>query len=452
MAGPSFFTCNELLWLETVLESRFGRKCKLQEQESCLVLRLPGCESEIKFDSLQLVFHQSSSSFPCYQWSASKERFEGAVEDMLYAPSETDLQTPLIELHEKGAIIHYDILGLTYWMLTRLEEVGRSDLDEHQRFPAISSHAYKNNYLERPIVDEWLHILGQVIEKVWPNVELMQHKFQIQVSHDVDNPSQYVFKSWPMIGKMMVRHLIKDRDLKAFFSAPYVKLFTNDCLHHCDPFNTFDWLMEISEARDIQSAFYFICGRTEPTRDADYEPEHPLILNLMRRIHQRGHEIGLHPSYDTFQNPGLIRKEAERMRHICSEEGIEQEQWGGRMHYLRWEQPKTLRAWADAGMNYDSTLGYADRPGFRCGTCHEYQAFDPVEDELLNLRIKPLIAMDCTVVSDKYLGLGSTVDAYVKFKSLKDKCQRVGGTFTLLWHNSFFKTKNDFEIYQKLLS
>jgi len=46
-----------------------------------------------------------------------------------------------------------------------------------------------------------------------------------------------------------------------------------------------------------------------------------------------------------------------------------------------------LRAWADAGMDYDSTLSYADRPGFRCGTCSEYPAFDPVAGEAPTARL-----------------------------------------------------------------
>ncbi|MBF4238075.1 hypothetical protein EAY82_26585, partial [Vibrio anguillarum] len=96
-----------------------------------------------------------------------------------------------------------------------------------------------------------------------------------------------------------------------------------------------------------------ICGGNH-SHDADYLPEHPAIRNLMRRIHERGHEIGLHPSYGTFQQPELIKQEAERLKRICAEESIDQHVWGGRMHYLRWEQPTTMRAWADAGMTYDS--------------------------------------------------------------------------------------------------
>src|SRR5690606_14466012 len=223
-------------------------------------------------------------------------------------------------------------------------------------------------------------------------------------------------------------------------------------IHPRDPANTFDWLMKQSENNGLTSAFYFICGRTDASKDALYEPEMPHVRKLMREIHRRGHEIGLHPSYNTFQRPEEIAREARRLRKICEEEGIEQKAWGGRMHFLRWDQSITQKAWADAGMAYDSTLGYADRPGFRCGTCFEYPAFDAVNDSPLSLRIRPLVAMDSTVIAERYLGLGSTEAAYDKFNDLKKSCKKVGGTYTLLWHNSFFSSANDFDIYRRLVT
>lgn len=445
-----FFTDNALRWLESILQERFGHPFAVHEVAHALLLTLPGSEGSICFDNLQPAFHQSHSNFPCRQWQASVSGYQIPIGDSIPAPSKSELPAPLIEVYQQNATIHYDILGLTYWMLTRLEEVGRTDLDEHQRFPATSSHAYQHDYLERPIVDEWLIVLGQVIERVWPQLELKQHEFSIKISHDVDSPSMYAFKSWPTIGRMMAGHLLKRRDLKAFMEAPYVKLSTRKHLHPADPYNTFDWLMDVSEANNLNSAFYFICGRTNPARDADYEPEHPVIRNLMRRIHERGHEIGLHPSYGSFQRPDLIKREAERMRRICAEEGIQQQYWGGRMHYLRWQHPITLRAWDTAGMAYDSTLGYADLPGFRCGTCHEYPAFDPESQEKLKLIVRPLIAMECSVISSEYLGLGDSEQALDKLRTLKNNCFLVSGIFTLLWHNSFFRRKSFLDMYEKI--
>src|SRR5690606_19318473 len=121
----------------------------------------------------------------------------------LFAPGVAQLPAPLISTTDNGWHIGYDILGLVYWMLNRIEEIGRTDLDRHGRFPATASHAYKHDYLERPVVDEWLHVLGQVMRKTWPEIELKHHAFSMKVSHDVDSPSLYSFKPWHRIARMM---------------------------------------------------------------------------------------------------------------------------------------------------------------------------------------------------------------------------------------------------------
>ena len=223
-------------------------------------------------------------------------------------------------------------------------------------------------------------------------------------------------------------------------------------LYSSDPYNTFDWIMDLSDQHKTTSAFYFFGGRTCAPRDADYDINHPAIRSLMRHIHDRGHEIGLHPSYNTYQEPEAIATEAQQLRNICSAEGIQQKEWGGRMHYLRWEHPTTLYGWEQAKMTYDSTLGYADHPGFRCGTCFEYPAFDPIKQKRLNIRIRPLIAMDSSVVSPLYLGLGTGAAAYSKFIELKECCRKVKGSFTLLWHNSELITPEMRRLYEKVLS
>lgn len=142
----------------------------------------------------------------------------------------------------------------------------------------------------------------------------------------------------------------------------------------------------------------------------------------MRRIHQRGHEIGLHSSTNTCHNPSAIASEAARLQRIATDEGIQQPEWGGRMHFLRWQWPTTAHGWEQAGFHYDSTLSYADRPGFRCGTCHAYPMFDPVAQRQLQLT-----------------------------QQLQQRCRAVGGQFTLLWHNSLFTRAADRELHRETL-
>ena len=451
--GDNMFTPQSLTWLETILHERFGHQFSLTQYDKQLTMRLQDVVGVILFDTLIPAFHQAGSDAPCSQWDALSQGYNAALSSPLSAPGIAELPGQLIEPIAYGHVVHYDILGLVYWMLARLEEVNppASVLDNHGRFPATASHGFKHGYLERPVVDEWLHILGQVIQRNWPGIALKQHQFRMKVSHDVDGPSRYAFRSWPGIARAMAGDILKRGDVGAALRAPWIRLNSGDCLHPADPANTFDWIMDVSDQHGLTSAFYFICGRTAPQYDADYEPEHPAIRALMRRIHQRGHEIGLHPSYNTYQTSSTIVAEAKRLRAVTESEGIRQTEWGGRMHFLRWEHPTTLRAWDAARMDYDSTLSYADRPGFRCGTCFEYPAFDPVAQQMLKLRIHPLVVMECTVMAPRYMGLGTGEVAFAKFKQLKDACRAVNGCFTLLWHNTQFGSIAEKSLYQAVL-
>ena len=300
-------------------------------------------------------------------------------------------------------------------------------------------------------MDEWLGVLRHLVQRFWPRLPLQQHQFRTVVSHDVDAPSAYGFGRKRTVLRGMAARLLKHRDLAGALMAPRIRLASRRQLHLADPFNTFEWLMDQSDAAGIQSAFYFICGRTNPQLDAQYEPEHPAIRALMRRIHQRGHEIGLHPSYNTCHNPRAIASEAARLQRIATEEGIQQPEWGGRMHFLRWQWPTTAHGWEQAGFHYDSTLSYADRPGFRCGTCHAYPMFDPVAQRQLQLIQRPLIVMECSVIAERYLGLGYGPDALALIQQLQQRCRGVGGQFTLLWHNSHFTRAEDRELYRQVV-
>lgn len=450
MSYISTFATNA--WLQSILFERFGKRFILEvTTQGAFSMRMVDSERTIAFAANFETFSGKGSSLPCAKWDAAAEGWHSVLNSPLPAPGSASLPSPLITSSARGMHVAYDILGLTYWMLTRKEELGSTELDEHGRFPATASHAFRHDYLDRPVVDEWLNILRQVIECTWPGIILKQHNFSMQLSHDVDQPSLYAFKPWVAVARMMAGHLIKRKDFRSFITAPYVKLFTQKELIYADPFNTFDWLMDVSERNNIKSTFYFICGRTNAYYDADYELGHPVIRSLMRRIHRRDHKIGLHPSYNTYQDIQALKKEADHLRSICNEEGIYQAEWGARMHYLRWQQSITPYALDYAGLSYDASLGYADHIGFRCGTCFEYPTFDPVSQKELTVRSRPLIMMEGSLIAEQYMGQGSGLIALQSALALKDKCRSVGGQFSLLWHNSYLETVENRSLLMNIL-
>lgn len=360
-------------------------------------------------------------------------------------------QIPVLFGSAPHADIPIDVFGSAFWMLARIEELSPGELDKHGRFPGSRSLAVREGFVDRPIVDEYVAQLRHALSTHFPSLRMRAPVFHVRVSHDVDAPSQFGLGMPMYWTKGVVRQLRKGRNAKGLAIAARRLLKTPQCIEPGDTMNTFDYLMSQSEKRNLKSAFYFFGGRTDPRSDAGYTLAHPAIQSLLQQVHVRGHEIGLHPSYHTYLAPDILAAEARNLVDRCRSLGIKQEHWGGRMHFLRWLWPDTARAWNDANLTYDSTLGFPDRAGFRCGTSHEYSAFDPVERKQMSLRLRPLVVMECTIIAPRYMGLGYSEAAYETVFKLKDRCRKYGGGFSLLWHNSHFTNPEDRALYEAAL-
>jgi hypothetical protein len=234
----------------------------------------------------------------------------------------SEIPQPLVQVTPDGFQLSYDILGLTYWMLARCEEVNPPAelLDNHGRFPATSSHALRHRYLDRPIVDEWLGMLRQLVQRLWPRLPLQHHQFRIVVSHDVDAPTAYGIGSKNVFIRNVGSLLLKQHNVSEALLALRVRLTSRGHLHNRDPFNTFEWLMDQSDSLGERSTFYFMSCFVKTPFDAQYNLGQDMIRALMRSIHRRGHCIGLHPSYNAYNNQSVLAHESQLFRSITAEE------------------------------------------------------------------------------------------------------------------------------------
>jgi hypothetical protein len=370
---------------------------------------------------------------------------------VLFCDSNYKKNKSIFSIEEDQLHLRIDVFGSAFYMLTRYEEIENLTRDEHDRFPAYASHAYQNGYLHRPVVDEYVEILWWCMKRLWPRLERKPRKFRMLLSHDVDVPFAEAFSSPKRILRSLGGDMIKRKDPKRALSRLESWVATRREEFRKDSNYTFDRIMDLSEKHALKSAFYFKTACTNPLFDDGYSIDHPYLRQLLRDIHARGHEIGFHPSYETYTDPQQTKKEFRKLLRVCEEERIEQANWGGRQHYLRWQAPITWRNWAEAGLAYDSTLSYADCAGFRCATCHEFPVFDLEQGKQLPLIERPLIAMEGSLFGKKYMGLNHA-EAYDQMKMLKDQCRRYQGDFTLLWHNSSFASRKDWELYRQILS
>ncbi len=340
-----------------------------------------------------------------------------------------------------------DIFGGIFFQLTRYEEIVETSRDAHDRFPAEASLAHVEGFLDRPLVNEYIEILWTALERLWPGLPRKQHAFTERLSHDVDWP-EHTPVSAPRMTKAAIGDLVRRRDGGLALARLRAMRARRRGDPAGDPYNTFDFIMDHSERRGLQSAFYFMAGATNTAFDGNYSLEDPWIGELIQRLHGRGHEIGLHPSYETFRDPDAVHAERDALVRACARLGVEQAEWGGRQHYLRWENPATWSAWEQAGLAYDSSLGFSHDPGFRCGVCFEYPVFDLSARRRLCLRERPLVVMEMALFHNSAISRQQGLEA---LERLRDRCKQFGGEFTLLWHNSRLVSRRERRLYAAAL-
>jgi len=360
------------------------------------------------------------------------------IEDTFFNKYPKDLEYLKLENVPKS-IKKFDLFSASFFMLTRWEEYVNKIRDKHNRFPANESLAYQEGFLDKPIVDQYVDRLKQMLYAKDDTLVFPFKKYHLVVTHDVDHI--YKWKKIRGVIRSLVGDLVIRKSLKSFFSTfGYMLLWIFGMRK--DPYDTFEWLLSQNEGANRESVFYFMSGGTSQY-DNHYSIEDPSVRSLIKMIQDKGHKIGLHPSYNAYNNKELFQKEKVYLEKVCQCKVTE-----SREHYLRFEVPTTWQICEENGIKVESTCAYAEQTGYRCGTGREYSVFNILTRKKLRLKERPLIVMDVSLL-DK-----SSYEAEQYVKTLLFYAKNNGGTFTILWHNSSVYLQNwkmYRSIYQKVL-
>ncbi|MCT7405743.1 polysaccharide deacetylase family protein [Aliarcobacter cryaerophilus] len=360
----------------------------------------------------------------------------------------TKLETKNDEL--KTIICGIDIFASSFFMLTRWEEYVNKNRDFHDRFSAIQSLAYKQRFLDRPIVNEYVEMLKNMLLELDNNLKFKIHNSKLFISCDVDQPYDCTVENIQNLIRVGAGDIIKRKSVKEFVKRFRRYVFNKFGNYKYDENYTFDWYMNVCEKAGTKAAFYFIPTSIEK-QNGCYELQDKKIQNLIKYIDSRGHEIGVHGSYQTYKDKEKAKLQKNILNNTLLSLGIRQKVLGNRQHYLRWDSSITPMVLEYAGFEYDTTGSYADRPGFRYGVCYEFSMFDILNRKKLSIKQRPLIVMECTIIDDMYMGLGYSEEALQVMKELKQKCFKYNGNFSLLWHNSHFCSKDDKKMFEEIV-
>lgn len=334
---------------------------------------------------------------------------------------------------DKKVICGIDLFGSVFFMLTRWEEMVHQVRDSHDRFPGRESLAFRRGFLNRPVVNEYVEMLWNMMVRLGYRGERKSRAFSLVLTHDVDH------LDYPSTGRILLGDLLKYRSVHLARRHLLRALQTGS-----NPFDYFDFLMTRSEKLGLQSRFYFLASRSRLPFDCRYYLDQKRFRDLVVRIGRREHLIGFHPGYYTYNDEARWHAEKSLLEQTLGWSVTE-----GRQHYLRFHIPQTFMIWENQGMETDSSLGYVDLEGFRCGTGDTFPVFDCQGRRQLRLRERPLIIMDGTLKKFRNYDHETMVECFRVYLQLARKYKMM---LTLLFHNSLYGEWEGYdEVYGRML-
>jgi hypothetical protein len=317
------------------------------------------------------------------------------------------------------SVIPFDIFAASFYLISRYEEYLPHVKDSHGRYSAIESLAYKNGFLEKPVVDIWAYKLATKLKEKFPDYDYKNRSYQYISTIDIDNAFAYKHKSFIRTIGGFLNDLFKFRLLDIWYRFAVTLNIKKD------PFDNFQKILDIKKAKDITTIFFCSIGdyTTFDTNVSASKNKYRLLLKDLVDYAS----VGLHPSYFTMQNPALLKKEKGRLENITNIPVIR-----SRQHYLRFNLPETYQQLIDLEIEEDHSMGYASSVGFRASTCTPFYFYDLDFEIQTPLKIFPFALMDTTL--NDYLKI-TPKQSLGKIRDLRNEVKAVNGTFITLFHN-----------------
>jgi hypothetical protein len=331
---------------------------------------------------------------------------------------------PCITRTKQGFTIGIDIFKETGHLLSGHLDAIRPSLDS----------TTQKELAAKPVVDFLENLLFEAIligcrerhiplvqKSFWPDGK----KFAVCLTHDVDE----IKKTYQWISRPL-RFLARGdfSGLKGQVYSFLQKIKGND------PYYTYDDIISIEHDLGVKSTYFILkesgnaslfSQKTWYLYGRNRSLQSPEMRALIQRLTANGDEVAIHGSYFSYKDPVLLKDETRELEQLILEKVL-----GTRQHNLNLEVPVTWEYQVQAGLRYDTSLGFKDTIGFRWGTSFPF--FPNAGEKPLPLLEIPLIIMD--------ICLESRSNIIADCLAIADEVKRYHGVLTLLWHPPIFNT------------
>ena len=340
-----------------------------------------------------------------------------------------------------------DILGSSFFMLSRYEEFFSGCVDTHGRFPAAKMLAVREGFITRPVVNEYAELLWYLISKHWPNTHRKKRSYRFLLSCDVDHERDPSLSSFSKAIRRVFSRIVFNYNVSlalSDFLIYFKRIMGVPCRDNYQ--KNLSWMVTENAKLGCSTTFNFIPIQTHKKYDPIRIKDDPETQKILVEISRAGHLVGFHPGYGANKKSNFEKSWRVFNKKIRLSQ-VDQTEMGGRCHYLRFQIGLSEKLWQDAGLTYDSSLGFTDIPGFRAGICQEYAMFDLRNLRTMDIRQRPLILMDHAINNR----CGVKCAKFKQIQKIIYRCKYYCGDFTLLWHNSSFVYTQSRKLYLALL-
>lgn len=339
-----------------------------------------------------------------------------------------------------GAEIPFDLFSATFYLVSRYEENLPYPPDDHGRFPAEQSILVQNNWILKPLVNIWVFQLHQWMKSRFPGFSASLPEFRFISTIDVDMAWKFRNKglfrqSGGIVHDILTFNISQIKDKIRVWNGKSV-----------DPFDNFSWQHKIHRERNTDVRYFVQIGKNGK-HDKNISPLNLEFRQLIRNLDIHG-EVGIHPSYQSFNHPGAVEREINDLANILGRPVRI-----NRQHFLRMTLPETYKVLLKNGIEEDYTLGYTSHRGFRAGIAFPFYWFDLTNNSSTRLKLYPFCMMDVTPMhyekKNVELAIGE-LDSWMKYLS------NYGCLFISLWHNESLSNTGRWDgwlpLYEKMIA
>ena len=331
----------------------------------------------------------------------------------------------------------FDILAATFYLLSRYEEYLPHEKDMYGRYDYENSIAYKEGFLNLPLINIWVKEFGESLQLKFPSFQIPKSRFHFIPTYDIDIAYSYKHKG-----------LI--RNIGGFFKSPSaerIKVLTGKA---DDPFDCYDWLNKIHQQYNLTPVYFFLVAEKNGQYDKNILPHKDAMWKLIKQ-HAKKYSIGLHPSWQSGDDKSLLKKEMEQLKAMA--QAAESVPIPSRQHYIRFNLPEGYQRLISAGITDDYSMGYGSINGFRASVASYFFWYNLEKEEQTALRIHPFCIMDANSFYEQRQNAEQTFTELLHYLSV---CKEVNANLITIWHNNFLGTSNEFngwkEMYERFIA